>query len=355
MVAPSLSGVELLSAACRVACVLPLLLVATLATADGGVPLDRRTRELMHTEVTVALPSSLPTPEREAAFTDAFAVFERIEAELNEWKPGSALSRINQSEGKPVEAPKPVCDVVALSLDGAKRTRGLFDPTWAALREVWKFGSAEDGVVPTSAQVKTACALVSHAKVKLVSRPDGSCTVTLGKGMRLGLGGLVKGWGVDEVVALLRARGLSDFFVQAGGDLYVAGTNGGRPWRVGIRDPRGPKTASFTKLDLTDTAFSTSGDYEHFFLKDGVRYHHLIDPRGCQPARASVSVTVLAPRATDAEFLTKAAFILGPKEGQPLVRSFGAAAVWVTPDGKVHATEGLDRKLIDVWAPSGLP
>ncbi|MFO0600715.1 MAG: FAD:protein FMN transferase [Myxococcaceae bacterium] len=334
------------------------LFVVLVLAADAGVTapaLDRRTRELMHTEVSLALPSSVPVDVREAAFGEAFAVFEDIEANLNEWKSDSPLAKVNASEGKPVDAPKTVCSVVSLALDGAKRTKGLFDPTWAALREVWKFGSAEDGAVPAYKEVQAKCALVGWAKVRVSPHPDGSCAITLQKGMRLGLGGVVKGWGVDQVVSLFRARGLKDFFVQAGGDLYVGGLVEGRKWRVGIRDPRGPKTQSFAKVELSDAAFSTSGDYEHFFVKDGVRYHHLIDLRTCQPARASVSATVLAKSATDAEFLTKAAFILGPKEGQPLVRTFGAAAVWVTPDGKVHATEGLEKELIDVWAPSGLP
>lgn len=331
-----------------------LLLLLLAAAPDAGAQNDARTRALMHTEVTIALPSSVPLAAREAAFTEGFGVFERIDAELNEWKPGSALARINAGAGAPVEAPRVVCEVISLALDGAKRTGGLFDPTWAALRPVWKFGSAEDGVVPSKEAVAALCPKVEWERVKLTLRPGGSCTVTLGvPGMQLGLGGLVKGWGVDRVVAALRKRGLQDFYVQAGGDLYVGGKNGGRPWRVGIRDPRGAKASTFARIELSDAAFSTSGDYEHFFLKDGVRYHHLIDPRTCWPARAAVSTTVLAKSATDAEFLTKAAFILGPKEGQQLVRSFGAAAVWVTNDGRVHATEGLEKQL-EVWPPSGL-
>ncbi len=331
------------------------LLLILAASPDGGVPMnDTRTRELMHTEVTIALPSSIASEEREPAFAEGFAVFEQIESELNEWKPDSALARINSAQGKPVEAPHLVCEVIALSLDGAKRTGGLFDPTWASLRGLWKFGSAEDGVVPTPNEVAALCPKVEWERVKLTPHPDGSCTVKLGlPGQQLGLGGLVKGWGVDRVVSAFRKRGLQNFYVQAGGDLYVGGTNGGRPWRVGIRDPRGAKTTSFARIELSDAAFSTSGDYEHFFIKDNVRYHHLIDPRSCWPARASVSTTVLAKSATDAEFLTKAAFILGPKEGQKLVRQFGAAAVWVTNDGRVHATEGLEKQL-EVWPPSGL-
>ena len=329
---------------------LPLILLLAAAPEPNEV----RTRALMHTEVTIALPVTLAADAREAAFTEGFAVFEGIEAELNEWKPDSALARINAGAGKPVEAPRSTCEVIALSLEGARRTGGLFDPTWAALRGLWKFGSVEDDVVPSKEAVAALCPKVKWEQVTLKARPDGSCTVKLGvPGMQLGLGGLVKGWGVDRVVAAFRKRGLKDFYVQAGGDLYVGGSNGGRPWRVGIRDPRGAKSASFARIELSDAAFSTSGDYEHFFIKDGVRYHHLIDPRTCWPARASVSTTVLAKSATDAESLTKAAFILGPKEGRKLVRQFGAGAVWVTRDGQVHTTEGLEKQL-EIWPPSGL-
>lgn len=327
------------------------VVLAQTTVADGG--LDRRTRTLMHTEVTLALPRSVEAGVREVAFAEGFGAFEHIEQELNEWRPGSALSRINGADGgTPVQASAEVCEVVSLALEGARRTNGLFDPTWAALREVWRFGSAENGVVPTDAQVKAVCPLVGWKRVTVKAEVDGGCSITLAPGTKLGLGGVVKGWGVDRVVAAFRARGLKDFFVQAGGDLYVGGLLEGRPWRVGIRDPRGGRDASFARLELSDAAFSTSGDYEHFFVRDGVRYHHLIDPRTCWPARASVSTTVLAKRATDAEFLTKAGFILGPKDGQPLARTFGAAAVWVTPDGRVHATKGLETKL-EVWPLSG--
>src|SRR5207244_2956501 len=94
-----------------------------------------------------------------------------------------------------------------------------------------------------------------------------SCRVRLAKpGMKLGLGGIAKGWGVDQAVARLRSLGFRDFFVQAGGDLYAAGKKDEHPWRVGIRDPRGPPEKTFALLDVSDAAFSTSGDYEHFFV-----------------------------------------------------------------------------------------
>ena len=105
--------------------------------------------------------------------------------------------------------------------------------------------------------------------------------------MALGLGGIAKGWAVDRAAEALRARGLTDFLIEAGGDLYAAGKRDGAPWEVGVRDPRGPPEGTIAKLQISDAAVSTSGDYEHFFVAARTRYHHLIDPRTCEPARAS--------------------------------------------------------------------
>ncbi len=329
---------------------MPLLVLALLA-AQPDAEFVTQSRDVMHTLVTVSLPASMPEAQRKAAFDEAFAVFEAIDQDLNEWRPGSALSRVNAGAGGPaVVAPADLCEVVGVALDGARRTDGLFDPSWAALKGLWRFGTEASGEPPRPDALAAACKLVGWRDVELkpakAPTAAAACAIRLQKkGMRLGLGGLVKGWGVDQVVRKLRARGLTDFFVQAGGDLYLAGRRGDRPWRSGIRDPRGPADRYFARVEVSDAAFSTSGDYEHFFLKDGVRYHHLIDPRTCQPARASISTTVLARSALDAEILTKAAFILGPDEGEVLVKSFGAQAVWVLPDGGVRASPGIEPRL----------
>jgi thiamine biosynthesis lipoprotein len=311
-----------------------------------------RTRELMHTRVAISVAAAGPTPELDDAFREAFAVFERVDEAMNEWRPGSQLSKVNAGAGgTPVSVPSDLCEVIELALDGARRTKGLFDPSWAALRDTWRFGGPGGDRVPSAAEVADACTRVSFGDVE-VQRSGESCAVRLKrKGMKLGLGGIAKGWGVDKAVAALRARGFHDCYVQAGGDLYASGRNGTRPWRVGIRDPRGAQSQIFATLEVSDAAFSTSGDYEHFFLKDGVRYHHIIDPRGCRPATASRSATVLARSATDAEVLTKAVFILGGDAGLTLADRFGAAAVVVDEKGGIHSSKSLDGRLRLVTEP----
>jgi thiamine biosynthesis lipoprotein len=174
--------------------------------------------------------------------------------------------------------------------------------------------------------------------------------------MRVNLGGIGKGYAVDRAVAILRRSGLRDFMIQAGGDMYVAGRKGDRPWRLGIRDPRGPADRIFASLDLTDGTFSTSGDYERFFMKDGRRYHHIIDLASGQPARLSRSVTLVTDRAVIADALAKGVFILGPDAGMALIeRTPGVQGVIVGANNEVVISSGLKHTLILLAPPTDAP
>ena len=113
--------------------------------------------------------------------------------------------------------------------------------------------------------------------------------------------------------------GLRDFMIQAGGDCTCAGHRDGRPWRLGINDPRGPGGRSFATLDLSDGTFSTSGDYERFFMKDGRRYHHILDPDSGEPARLCRSVTIVADSPTLADAFSTGVFVVGPVAGMALI------------------------------------
>jgi thiamine biosynthesis lipoprotein len=157
-------------------------------------------------------------------------------------------------------------------------------------------------------------------------------------------------------VDILHRYGLRDFMVQAGGDLYVAGRRGDRPWRLGIRDPRGPADKSFAALDLTDGTFSTSGDYERFFMKDGRRYHHILDLSVGEPARGCRSVTLVTGRAVIADALAKGVFVLGPDAGMALIEHTpGVQGVIVSAKNEVLISSGLRSRLILLAPPTDAP
>jgi thiamine biosynthesis lipoprotein len=144
--------------------------------------------------------------------------------------------------------------------------------------------------------------------------------------------------------------------IQAGGDMYVGGRRGDRPWRLGIQDPRGPRDASFATVELSDATFSTSGDYERFFLRDGRRYHHIIDPSTGEPARGCRSVTIVAPSATLADGLSTGVFLLGPVDGMALIERLpGVAGVIVSATNEVLVSKGLKDRFKLIAPPTDAP
>ncbi len=317
------------------------IVLALLAAArpDEGL-LATETRPAMGSVATVTVVA--PTPARAAAaFDAAFAVFSRVDRVMNEWRPDSPLSRLNARAGAAwTPLPRDLCEVLELARRGAEATNGRFDPTWAALSDLWRFDGTRDAP-PAEDAVRARCPLVDHRGL-LVRLRGAACEARLARaGMRVGLGGITKGWAVDRAARALRRLGFRDFLLQAGGDLYAAGTRRGAPWRVDVRDPRGGPLDRILSVSVSDRAFSTSGDYEHAYVVSGRRYHHLIDPRTCRPAEASRAVSVLAPTAVEAEILGKSIFVAGGAPALAEARRRRAEALVVTAAGDLLATPGL--------------
>jgi thiamine biosynthesis lipoprotein len=319
-----------------------LLPLAPLASPGAAEVSEARPGMGTLLRVTVIAP-----PERAAeGIAQTFRIFERVDRVMNEWREDSPLSRLNRRAGRGwVQLPGDLCEVLALGLEGARSTGGLFDPTWAALSDLWRFDGAETAP-PDDRAVAARCALVGWRGLQLRRRAADGCEARLlRRGMRVGLGGLAKGWAVDAAARALRARGFRDFLLQAGGDLYAGGTRAGAPWHVAVRDPRAGPLDALAALDVSDRAFSTSGDYEHAFDAGGRRYHHLIDPRTCRPSSASRAVTLLARSAAQAEILGKAVFLEGGRAGLARAEAAGAAALVVTGDGEVIVSGSLAERL----------
>ncbi|WP_437913918.1 FAD:protein FMN transferase [Sorangium sp. So ce302] len=282
-----------------------------------------------------------------ARLDKAIAEIRRLEGLMTTWRPDSELSRVNAAAGKgAVEVSPESLAVIEKSLWISERSEGVFDVTFEAMHGLWKFDEDIDDNVPRKEDVERARALIDHRQIKI---DRARRTVMLGKpGMRMSLGGIAKGYAVDAAARVLRVEGLTSFFVQAGGDLYIAGKKpDGSPWRAGVRDPRGKDANDyFAMIEVEDHAFSTAGDYERSFIKDGRRYHHIIDPRTGFPATGSRSVTIWAKDALTADAVDDAAFILGAEKGLALVESIeDCGAVIVDRNNKVWVSKRLEGKV----------
>jgi thiamine biosynthesis lipoprotein len=333
-------------------------LLAQAAPSPGAAAAAKvvaRTFPVMGTEVTFSAYTDEPG-EAEHAFAAAYDEIRRVEKLMTEWErpgePESDIVKINKAAGKKaVKVTPETIEVIEKSLEMSRRSEGAFDITFAAMHGLWKFDEDMDHTIPAPEEVEKRRKLISWRDVVVNAKAD---TVKLRRpGMRMSLGGIAKGYAVDRCAAVLRAAGIQNFMVQAGGDLYVAGRKGSAQWMVGVRDPRGGPRDIIARMPIEDHAFSTAGDYERGFVLNGRRYHHIIDPKTGYPATASREVTIFAPNAFLADALDDPVFILGPEKGMKLVDSYpGCATLIVDAQNKVWVSKSLEGKLQRTAAPT---
>jgi thiamine biosynthesis lipoprotein len=286
------------------------------------------------------------------AIDAVFREFDRLDRLLSVWRNGSDVQRLNVAAGDyKVHVSAEIREVLREARQISVWTGGKFDVTFGALSDLWKFDHDQDNRIPSDHEVRARLPLIDYEAIEL-DEQNGTAFLTRA-GVRIHLGGIGKGFAIDRAVEILRQRGVDDFMIQSGGDLYASGKRGDRPWRVGIRDPRGPAEKSFAAIDLENATFSTSGDYERFFIHDGVRYHHIIDPDRGEPARGCRSVTIVTDRAVLADGLSTGVFILGPTAGMALIeRLDNVDGVIVTDRNEVLVSSGLKDRLIRLAPPT---
>jgi thiamine biosynthesis lipoprotein len=275
--------------------------------------------------------------EARRAISAAYSELERIEALMSEWRPQSPISQVDAAAGvHAVEVPAELRALIERSIRYGRETQGTFDITWRGMGNIWHFD--EDFVPPTNAEVDAARRNIDYRAIQITGN-----AIYLPEGKNIGLGGIAKGYGVNRAVDVLIKAGFPDCLVDGGGDVKVSGTHDGQPWTLGVQHPRKDHGEILGVVRLSNRALVTSGDYERFRIVDGVRYHHIIDPRTGWPATASTSVSVLSSDAEQGVVLAKAIFILGPEKGLQLARAEGVDALLIDPLGRRYATDGFTR------------
>ena len=319
-----------------------LLLVAlTLVGTLNGTPANalwlQREAAIMGTRCAVELWSD-NRAKGEAAISAVLAEMRAVDAMMSTYKPTSQISRVNARAAlEPVHVGPELFGVIQRSLEFSALTRGAFDITYASVGYLYDY---RKHVRPDEAHIEAALPGVDwhHLELDAVHH-----TVKFQRpGMRIDLGGIAKGYSVDRGIEILRKLGIKHAAVTAGGDSRVLGDRHGRPWIVGIRHPD-DQNRVVTRIPLIDAAFSTSGDYEHFFDEDGVRYHHILDPKTGHSASKVRSATIIGTSAIQTDGLSKTGFVLGPEQALEIINSItGVDAIFVAPDGRVLYSKGLE-------------
>ncbi len=312
--------------------------------ADSAPALARDTtaqRVIMSTVWRVVLPAGTPRSALDVA-ERALDEVTRLEDVLSEWRPGTEISRVNANAGgAAVHVGSDTWTVVDRSLHYARLSDGAFDPTWAAMRDLWDFRTATP-TPPSEAVVRERLPLVNWRHVEMDPRAQ---TIRLARaGMALGLGGIAKGYALDRARQVLVDAGVRSFVLYAGGQVLAEGTHAGRPWRVGIQHPRDPQALLGT-VSLTSGSVSTGGDYEHYFEYQGRRYHHILDPATGFPVQHTLAVTVVARTGLDADALDTALFVLPPERAMALANALGVALLRTNPDMTSEATPAMRSQL----------
>jgi len=295
-------------------------------------------RPMMGTEVTVYLWSD-DADKGQALVEEVFQEAARIDRLMSTYRDDSEISEINRNAANsPLNVGHELMQLVRRSLDISALTLGAFDITYDSVGQHYDFRLNQR---PDDATIESELAKIDY---RLVALDDQAGTIHFQQqGVRINLGGIAKGYVVERGIDILRCKGVSNAIVTAGGDSRLLGDRRGRPWMVGIRDPRVAGEVAIS-VPLEDEAISTSGDYERFFEEGGVRYHHIIQPGTGTPASGVHSATVFGPDAVITDALSTSVFVMGVDKGLRLIATLpDYESIVIDAEGQVYYSDGLQR------------
>jgi len=291
----------------------------------------------MGTVVEIILMGGDEEASKKAAL-QAFMEIKRIEQLMSPWIESSDISRINRSAGKEwVKVFPETFDVIKKAKEISELSKGVFDISIGPLTQLWR-KAREKKLPPSIEEARGRLDLVNFKNIGI--DPEGKVLLKK-KGMEIDLGGIAKGYAVDKAFELLRSLGYKNLIVNAGGDLRVGGLKNDQPWSIGIPDPRESQKI-MAKVSVSDSAIATSGDYEKFFIYQGKRYHHILNPKTGFPTDECQSVTIICKDGMKADALATAVFVMGPKKGYSLCRRMeGVDCLILASEGKTIFSPGL--------------
>lgn len=311
-------------------CLASLLFVST-ATAQW----HRQAFQTLGTQAYIELWSE-DSAQASQLILDVQAEFERINQLMSPYIASSELSLLNrQAASAPVQVSAEMYQLLQQARQISELSNGAFDITFASVGFYYDYRAR---LKPDAAQLQQGRQLVNYQSVELL--PDNRVRYRQA-GIKIDLGGIAKGYAVERGIMLLAARGIKHAQLTAGGDSRLLGDKAGKPWLVGIKHPRQDDKYAAT-LPLENTAISTSGDYERFFIEEGVRYHHILDPKTGQSAAGALSVSVTGPDTTQTDALSTTLFVLGLQQGLALIEQIdGYEAIFIDANRQMYFSSGL--------------
>lgn len=314
------------------------LLLSLLLSTQARAEWHQDTQSIMGTRVHVEFYSEDAALGAEL-LDQVMTEMRRIDHAFSSYKPDSELSKLNrQASSGWVDVSSELMDLLVKAHQVSELSGGAFDITYASVGRYYDYRA---GKAPDPQALHDAVKAINY---RYVERDMANMRVRFKHPeVYIALGGIAKGHAVDRSIEILQRAGISQASVAAGGDSRIIGDRQGKPWTVGIRHPRQAGKVSAV-LPLVDTAVSTSGDYERYFERDGVRYHHILDPETGRSATGAWSVTILGPEATLTDGLSTSVFVLGPEAGLNLINQLpGIDAIIIDPQGQLLFSDDLSE------------
>lgn len=314
-------------------CALSLWLLASSAHADWF----RFTGTAMTTRIDLELWTDSAT--RAERIRDAvFAEFDHIDHQMSRYRDDSELSAVNREAAeRPVKVSDGLFRVFQQAQKVSELSHGAFDISFGSVGYLYDYREKKQ---PTDAEVASRLSLINYHDIVLDPRAQ---TVRYTEhGVLADMGGIAKGYSVDRGIDILKANGITNARLSAGGDMRLLGDKRGKPWIVGVRDPR-TESRNAVLLPLSDVAISTSGDYERFFIDEsGKRVHHILSPKTGRPAKGIQSATIIGDKAFITDGLSTAVFVLGVEKGLAMVNKLpGVDAIIIDDEHRMHYSDGL--------------
>jgi thiamine biosynthesis lipoprotein len=315
------------------------LLCTVFSCSSGKDSVYKKTMPLMDTIVSITVVAD-SKDAAEKAIEKTFAEIGRFGDLINFYSDKSELAEINRSSGiQAVKVSPETLDVIEKAIFVAEKSGGAFDPTIGPVVKLWDFLKKKK---PTEIEIAQALPLVNYRDI-LIDRAANTVFLKR-KGMMIDLGGIAKGYAADLAVESLKKEGIRSGLVSIAGDIRTFGMKPDKsPWIIGIKNPRqtGEKDEIIARIRLSDKAISTAGDYERFFISEGKRYHHLLDPKSGYSTELCRSVSVIAEKGVMTDGFDNAVFILGPEKGMKLVKEMGMDAMIIDSSGTVLMTDAI--------------
>lgn len=272
--------------------------------------------------------------EDDPLFDEAMSLIGEYDSLLSKTAEGSDIYRINHAGGSPVEVDERTAELLSIALSYASLSDGLVDPTIGTLSDLWNFGDTNEGIVPHREDIEEALSHIDYTKVKL----SGNTVTLLDPDARLDLGFIAKGYIADKLKAYLTENGVTNGIINLGGNVLTIGTKpDGSDYHIGVQKPFAETGTALTTLTVSDRSLVSSGNYERYFEKDGILYHHILSTKDGYPVNSGLNgVTIISKNSVDGDALSTLCFILGYEKGRILIDSLpDTEAVFINDAGEL--------------------